>query len=207
MDMQTQDYIRDYLLRSVDSLNALAADSVNQDVMRQMAVVIADSMRQGGKLLIAGNGGSAGDSQHIAGEFLSRLMYDRPALPAIALTVDTSVITAIGNDYAFDTIFERQILGLGRPGDVFLGISTSGSSKNILRGLAAARQQGLTTLGFAGQAVSPMHDLCDYILAVPSRATPIIQQMHIVAAHIICALVELDHFPRQAVREPECLVP
>lgn len=198
MDIQAKDYIREYLLRSVDSLNALAADSVTQEIMQQMGRVIADAMERGGKLLIAGNGGSAGDSQHIAGEFLSRLMYDRPALPAIALTVDTSVITAISNDYSFETVFERQIMALGKPGDVFLAISTSGTSKNIIRGLAAARQQGLTTLGFSGQAVSPMHDLCDYVLAVPSRATPIIQQMHIVAAHIICALVELDRFPQKA---------
>lgn len=206
MDVQAKDYIREYLLRSVDSLNALAADSVNQEIMEKMAIVIADAMQRGGKLLIAGNGGSAGDSQHIAGEFLSRLMYDRPALPAIALTVDTSVITAIGNDYSFETIFERQIMALGRPGDVFLAISTSGSSKNILRGLEAARHQGLTTLGFSGQAISPMHSMCDHVLAVPSRDTPIIQQMHIVAAHIICALVERDRFPRQPTQDRECLL-
>lgn len=198
MDIQAKDYIREYLLRSADSLSVLAEDSVNQGIMQQMADVIADAMGRGGKLLIAGNGGSAGDSQHIAGEFLSRLMYDRPALPAIALTVDTSVITAIGNDYGFETVFERQIVGLGRPGDVFLAISTSGTSKNIIKGLAAARQQGLTTLGFSGQAVSPMHGMCDYVLAVPSHSTPIIQQMHIVAAHIICALVERDRFPQKA---------
>jgi D-sedoheptulose 7-phosphate isomerase len=196
--MQAKDYISEYLLQSVDSLNALATDSVGQRIMYQMGSVIADAMQRGGKLLIAGNGGSAGDSQHIAGEFLSRLMYDRPALPAIALTVDSSVITAISNDYNFETIFERQIMALGRPGDVFLAISTSGASKNIIRGLAAARQQGLSTLGFSGQTMSPMHDMCDYILAVPSHVTPIIQQMHIVAAHIICALVELDRFPQQA---------
>lgn len=156
----------------------------------QVSELMAGALRAGGKLLFAGNGGSAGDAQHIAGEFVSRLNFDRAPLAALALTVDTSVLTAIGNDYGYERVFERQVLALGRPGDVFVGISTSGRSPNIIRALEAARGIGLHTVGFCGEGETAMTPLCDLTVAAPSRSTPLIQQVHIVAAHAICGLVE-----------------
>ena len=156
------------------------------------------SLRNGGKLLTCGNGGSAGDAQHIAGEFVSRLNYDRAPAAAIALTTDTSVITAIGNDYGYEHVFERQVLALGRPGDVLLAISTSGRSPSILKAMQAARECGLVVVGFTGKTGGAMPPLGDLMLHVPSDATPLIQQIHITAAHIVCGLVEERLFPRGA---------
>src|SRR6185295_18040517 len=133
--------------------------------------------RAGNKLLLAGNGGSAADAQHIAGEFLSRLNFDRNPLPAIALTTDTSVLTAIGNDYGFEKAFERQVRGLGRAGDVFIAISTSGASPNILAALKAARELGVVTIGFTGNREGAMTGLCDLCLVAPTPETPLIQQL------------------------------
>ena len=144
--------------------------------------------------MLAGNGGSAADAQHIAAEFLSRFTMDRKPLPAIALTTDTSVLTAVGNDYGFDRVFERQIRGLGMRGDVFIAISTSGQSPNILAALTAARELGITTVGMTGAKTSPMIALCDLSLIAPSEETAIVQQIHIVAAHIMCGLVERELF-------------
>ena len=183
-------YVTDYLGHSVAAMNAFAADVALQDVLIRMADATSASMRAGGKLLIAGNGGSAADAQHIAGEFISRLMFDHPPLPAIALTTDA-------NDYGYEQVFERQVIALGRKGDVFLGISTSGNSPNVIRALSAARAQGVTTLGFTGQGGGKMVELCDMLLPAPSAWTPIIQQIHITAAHIYCALIERSMFPRQ----------
>lgn len=154
---------------------------------------IARILREGGKLLIAGNGGSAADAQHVAAEFLSRFGFDRNPLPAIALTTDTSVLTAIGNDYGFERVFERQVRGLGRKDDAFLAISTSGRSANVLAALHAAREIGMTTIGFCG-AAGEMHALCDLFLAVPSNETALIQQIHITAFHAICGIVEQELF-------------
>jgi D-sedoheptulose 7-phosphate isomerase len=150
--------------------------------------------RQGGKLLIAGNGGSAADAQHIAGEFVSRMNFDRSPLPAIALTTDGSVLTAISNDYGFEHVFGRQIRGLGRRGDVFLAISTSGSSPNILYALEAARQIDVTTIGFTGSRGVEMASLCDLAIIVPSDVTRLIQEVHITAAHVLCELIEASLF-------------
>ena len=190
-----QQYMADYLAQSLAAMQAFAADAASHAVMHAMAEAIAGSLRQGGKLLVAGNGGSAGDAQHIAGEFVSRLMYDRAPLAALALTVDSSAITAIGNDYGFTHIFERQVRALGRPGDVLLGISTSGRSANIVAALEAARAGGLRTLGFAGQDPAAMGNLCDILLTAPTPWTPVVQQIHITAGHIVCALVERAMFP------------
>ena len=156
------------------------------------------SLRNGGKLLTCGNGGSAGDAQHIAGEFVSRLNYDRAPAASIALTTDTSVITAIGNDYGYEHVFERQVLALGRPGDVLMAISTSGRSPSILKAMQAARERGMVVVGFTGKTGGSMPPLGDLMLHVPSDATPLIQQIHITAAHIICGLVEERLFPRGA---------
>ncbi len=191
-------YVADYLAETVASVARFAADEAATDMLFRMADATSRAMRDGGKLLIAGNGGSAADAQHIAGEFISRLMYDRAPLPAIALTTDTSAITATGNDYGYEHVFERQVLGLGQRGDVFLGISTSGNSPNLLRALDAARARGLTTLGFSGAGGGRMRDRTDLLLAAPSDHTPIIQQIHIVAAHVFCALVERALCPAPA---------
>jgi D-sedoheptulose 7-phosphate isomerase len=175
---------------SRESLDAAIGDPLLLATMERIAEVMIGAFRAGNKLLIAGNGGSAADAQHIAGEFLSRLNFDRNPLPAIALSTDTSVLTAVGNDYGFDKVFERQVRGLGCAGDVFLAISTSGRSPNILAALEAARNARITTIGFTGQAQSPMVPLCDLCLKVPSLSTPLIQQIHITAAHAICGAVE-----------------
>jgi D-sedoheptulose 7-phosphate isomerase len=176
--------------KSRETLDAAIEDVTMRKAMMDIADVMIKSFRTGNKLLVAGNGGSAADAQHIAGEFLSRLNFDRNPLPAVALSTDTSVLTAIGNDYGFDRVFERPLRGLGRTGDVFLAISTSGRSPNILAALHAARELGITTVGFTGSAASPMVGLCDLCLRVPSGITPFIQQIHIVAAHAICGVVE-----------------
>jgi len=185
-----RDYLDDYVAQTLAATQAFAADRAGQDALIAMAEAVMASLRGGGKLLVAGNGGSAADAQHIAGEFVGRLMYDRAPLPAIALTTDSSNLTAIANDYGYDAVFERQVLGLGAPGDVFLGISTSGRSGNVVRALHAARARGLVTLGFVGLAAGTMDELCDHLFRAPSSWTPLIQQIHIVAAHLVCALVE-----------------
>ena len=188
--------ILDYLVRSRDTLQASIDDPAFVAVIRDIVEVTAIAIGDGRKLLLAGNGGSAADAQHLAGEMLSRLNYDRAPAAALALTTDTSVLTAIGNDYGYDRLFERQILGLGRPGDVFIAISTSGRSPNILRAIDAAREQRILTVGFTGRTGGEMPSRCDLCLRAPSDSTPLIQQIHITAGHIICGLVEERLFSR-----------
>ena len=183
-------FIADWLAQSLAATTAFAADQEAAATLVGMADAIAAALRQGGKLLIAGNGGSAADAQHIATEFVVRNLYDRAPLAALALTTDSSALTATGNDFGFDHVFERQVQALGRPGDVLLGISTSGRSPNVVLALQAARAGGLVTLGFAGAAGGPMAEWCDLLLRAPGALTPIIQQVHIIAAHIVCSLVE-----------------
>jgi D-sedoheptulose 7-phosphate isomerase len=166
--------------------------------VREIAALIEAAVREGNKLLIAGNGGSAADAQHIAAEFLSRFGFDRHPLPAIALSTDTSVLTAIGNDYGYEHVFERQLRGIGRKGDVFLAISTSGRSPNVLAALRAAREIGIATIGFTGAQDMTMRSLCDLCFSAPCVETALIQQVHIVAAHAVCALVERALFPKPA---------
>jgi D-sedoheptulose 7-phosphate isomerase len=193
-----QDFIDAYLAESATALAAFQADPTFRATMTRMGETITAALRAGGKLLIAGNGGSAADAQHIAGEFVSRLFFDRAPMAAIALTVDSSAITATANDYGFERVFERQVLALGQAGDVLLGISTSGRSSNILRGFAAAREKGLVSLGFTGADGGPMRDACSLLLEAPSIKTAIVQQVHITAIHIVCGLVERAMFPEQA---------
>jgi D-sedoheptulose 7-phosphate isomerase len=183
-------YVDDYLRRSAAALETVVADAQFRTTIAAVAAVIAKALGGNGKLLLAGNGGSAADAQHLAAEFLSRFVSDRRPLPAIALTTDSSVLTAIGNDYGFDHVFERQVRGLGQPGDVFLAISTSARSRNVLAALRAARAVNVTTIGFTGKNPGEMAGLCDHCLCAPSDETAIIQQIHIVAGHAICGLVE-----------------
>jgi D-sedoheptulose 7-phosphate isomerase len=198
--MNTADtqFVADWLAQSLAATTAFAADAEATATLGAISDDIAAALRQGGKLLIAGNGGSAADAQHIAAEFVSRMNYDRAPLAAIALTTDSSALTATGNDYGFVHVFARQVQALGRPGDVLLGISTSGRSPNVLLALQAARERGLVTHGFAGAEGGPMAAQCDRLLRAPSSTTAIIQQIHIIAAHIVCSLVERTLCPRAA---------
>ena len=192
----TLDFVAAQIAETHRNIAAMAADATLQKATDAAATACIASLRRGGKILLAGNGGSAADAQHMAGEYVSRFMYDRPGLAAIALTTDTSILTAIGNDYGYEKLFSRQIQALGRAGDVFVGYSTSGTSPNILRGFETARATGLTCIGFTGNRGGPLHDLCDIVLAVPSADTPKIQEGHFVLGHIVCALVERAMFPR-----------
>ncbi|HTV45985.1 MAG TPA: SIS domain-containing protein [Stellaceae bacterium] len=187
--------ITNYLVRSRDVIQAAIDDPAFGNTVAAIAERVGDALGDGKKLLIAGNGGSAGDAQHIAGEFLSRLNYDRAPAAALALTTDTSVLTAIGNDYGYERVFERQILGLGVADDVFMAISTSGRSPNILRAIDAAHDRGLAVVGLTGRSGGQMAGRCDLCLHAPSDSTTFIQQIHITAAHIICGLVEARLFP------------
>jgi D-sedoheptulose 7-phosphate isomerase len=189
-------FVGEWLSQSAAATAAFAADDTAAAALIAIADAIARALRQGGKLLLAGNGGSAADAQHIAGEFVCRMNYDRPPMAAVALHADTSSLTATGNDYGFEFIFERQVLALGRAGDVLLAISTSGSSPNILRALQAARSRGMATIGFTGKEGGVMAAYCDWLLRAPASVTPLVQQLHIVAAHIVCSLVERALYPR-----------
>jgi D-sedoheptulose 7-phosphate isomerase len=188
--------VLDYLGRSRDVIQAAIDDPAFADTIRDIVEVTATALDKGHKLLLAGNGGSAADAQHLAGEMLSRLYYDRAPVAAIALTTDTSVLTAIGNDYGYERLFERQILGLGCAGDVFVAISTSGRSANILRAIDAAKTKKIITVGLTGRTGGEMSSRCDICLHAPSDSTPLIQQIHITAGHVICGLVEERLFPR-----------
>jgi len=180
---------------TVQNLDLMSADDKLLELIGKVASICVTALKTNNKVLFAGNGGSAADSQHLAGELVSRFHYDRPALPAFALTTDTSVLTAIGNDYGYEHLFARQIAGVGIAGDVFFGISTSGHSPNILNALRVAREKELITIGFTGKSGGEMPDLCDYCLHVPSDSTPRIQEGHIVMGHIICCLIEQQMFP------------
>jgi D-sedoheptulose 7-phosphate isomerase len=189
-----------FIEKELSKLAVLVADiQADKALLNQVATcaqIIVETLHNGGKVLIAGNGGSAADAQHIAGEFVSRFHYDRPGLAAIALTTDTSILTAIGNDYGYERLFSRQVQALGREGDVFIGISTSGNSANVVAAFKEAQQLKLKTIGFTGAAGGKMVDLCDITLRMPSLETPKIQEGHIAIGHIICGLVEAAIFPR-----------
>lgn len=194
MTDRTERRIVDTLEQTRDLMQASLRDADLLDAVAQGAAALTRTLRAGGKLLIAGNGGSAADAQHIAGEIVGRFLFDRAPLAAIALTTDTSILTAVANDYGFDHVYERQVRGLGRPGDLFLGISTSGNSASILRACAAARDMGLTTLGFTGAGGGRMAEACDILVRVPSERTFLIQQVHITLGHILCLLAEEEIF-------------
>lgn len=155
--------------------------------------LVTQTLLAGGKILLAGNGGSAADAQHIAAELAGRYVKERKALPGIALTVDTSAMTAIGNDYGFDHIFSRQLEAMARPDDLFIAISTSGNSKNILHALNTAKELGCKTLGLSGRDGGQMNELCDLNIVVPDQVTARIQEMHILIGHIFCNAVDLNY--------------
>jgi len=164
----------------------------------QVSKMMVESFQKGSKVLLFGNGGSAADSQHIAAEFVGRFAFDRPPLAALALSVNTSCVTAIGNDYGFDLVFARQLEALAKPGDVAIGISTSGNSLNVLQGLAAAKKLGLHTVALAGCTGGKMKNAADFCICAPSNETPRIQECHILVGHIISELVEATIFHEQS---------
>jgi D-sedoheptulose 7-phosphate isomerase len=186
----SKDPIAAHLALSRDALERAGADAGLHEVARRIADVVAASLRGGHKLLLAGNGGSAADAQHIAAEIVGRYRKDRPAYAAIALTTDTSALTAIGNDYGFEQVFSRQVEGLGKRGDVLLALSTSGRSPNILAALKTARQSGLITVGFTGANGVGLAASCDHLLVAPSEDTAVVQQIHMAFAHGICDVIE-----------------
>jgi D-sedoheptulose 7-phosphate isomerase len=183
------------LLDSIRAKEALRQSAL--DVVLDMADLLARAFRGGHRLFLFGNGGSAADAQHLAAEFVNRFQMERIALPALALTPDSSVLTSIGNDRAFEDIFLRQLQALAQPGDVALGISTSGTSPNVLKALRWARENGVHTLGLAGAERTEMGVCCDLLVRVPSPLTPRIQECHITVGHILCGLVETILFGQE----------
>ena len=197
--------VQKQLAQSIATLQAVLADSRLSDTLVTAAELTARAMQSGHKLLVAGNGGSAADAQHLVAEFVVRLTVDRPALRAIALTTDSSILTAAGNDYGFDRLFSRQLEALGQPGDVFLGISTSGNSKNILNALHQAKKIGIATIGLTGNDGGLMRPLCDHNIVIPSAITMNIQESHLALEHIFCMLVERFLFGQDFDTKPQIL--
>ena len=189
-DGSLTDPIAAHLQRSLEAMTRVANDAALLATTHRIADATIAALRSGRKLLIAGNGGSAADAQHIAAEIVGRYKQNRPSWPALALTTDTSALTAIANDFGFETIFARQIEGLGQRGDIFWGLSTSGRSPNILAAFKAARAAGLVTVGFTGTAGTALSAHCDHLFVAPSDDTPCIQQIHLAAAHAICDAIE-----------------
>ena len=180
-------FVEEYCLKVAENFERLKGLST---AIHEAAEAICKALRDGQKVMLCGNGGSAADAQHIAAELMGRFLADRSPLPAVALTTDTSALTAIGNDYAFDEIFARQVRGLGRADDVLVGISTSGNSRNVIRALEVARELGMLTIGLTGENGGDMRALCDLAICVPSSQTNHVQEMHIAVGHMICAIVE-----------------
>ena len=191
-----KDYIQQQISEAQNIMSLMLEDTDLCNNLSRAANACIECYQQGGKVLLAGNGGSAADAQHIAGELVSRFAFDRPGLAAMALTTDTSILTAIGNDYGYEKLFARQVQANGNKGDIFIGYSTSGQSPNILLALEEARARGLVTIGFTGNRGGGMSDLCDYPLEVPSGDTPKIQEGHLVIGHILCGLIEDKIFTR-----------
>jgi D-sedoheptulose 7-phosphate isomerase len=190
LSQNSENPIGDHLARSLAALELAVKDASLLAAARKIAEVVTATLRGGNKLLIVGNGGSAADAQHIAAEIVGRYKHDRPAYAAIALTTDTSALTAIANDYGFEQVFARQIAGLGRRGDALLALSTSGRSPNILAALTTARERGIVAIGMTGKRGESLGALCDHLLVAPSDDTPVIQQIHLAVAHGICEAIE-----------------
>ena len=184
--------IKDYLNRHIAVIQSLSSE--HSVAIEAMIEAIVASLRSGGKLLVMGNGGSAADAQHFAAEFVGRFLMERKALPAIALTTDTSILTAIGNDYGFDEVFNRQVEALANAGDIVVGISTSGNSDNVIKALMTARDKGCQTVGLLGRDGGKIAGMVDINLTVPSQETPRIQEAHQLIIHIVCDLVERGIF-------------
>jgi D-sedoheptulose 7-phosphate isomerase len=190
--------VRESIQSSIAAKQRLLGDEKLIATVSRVAEILINAFQAGNKALLFGNGGSAADAQHIAAEFVGRFAFDRPALPALALSVNTSCITAIGNDYGFDLVFSRQIEALGRRGDVAIGISTSGGSPNVLRAMATAKKMGLHTVGLTGSSTKALADVADHCICAPATETPRIQECHILIGHIISELVEQTIFHEES---------
>ena len=200
-----RDLIKRQLAQSIATMTAVLEDESIHEATVEAGRLTADAMKAGRKLMICGNGGSAADSQHLVAEFVSRLTVDRPALRALALTTDTSILTAIGNDYSYDNVFERQVEALGMPGDVLLAISTSGNSKNCLKALRMARAMGIHTVSYTGHGGGGMKEFSDISVIVPSKTTMNIQESHLALEHIFCMVVERFYFGMDFDKRPQVL--
>lgn len=190
-----KNYIKDQIKKSYETKQAI----YNNDVLLEKIVQVAQACvaiykNSTNKTILAGNGGSAADAQHIAAELVGRYGFDRPSLPSLALTTDTSNLTAIGNDYGYDKVFSRQLEGMGQSGDIFIGISTSGNSQNIINAFDVAKQKGITTVALVGRDGGEMAKMADMAIVVPSESTPRIQESHILIGHIICDIIEKEIF-------------
>jgi len=183
--------------QSIEVKQKILADEELLKTIGDVAETCIGAFRIGNKVLFCGNGGSAADAQHLAAEFSGRFYYDRPPLPSEALHVNTSFLTAVANDYSFDEVYARLLRGIGKQGDVLIGLSTSGNSKNILRAFEVARESGIITVGMTGESGGNMRNLCDFLINVPSKDTPRIQESHIMIGHIICEIVESSLFPKE----------
>ena len=188
-------FIRNELFQTKDLIEIILLDTSFQENVLKIANICIKSLKSGGKIIFCGNGGSAADSQHLAAELVSRFNFDRPALSAIALTTDTSALTAIGNDYGYERVFSRQLEALGREGDVLFGFSTSGRSKNILLAFEQAKKMKITTVGMLGIDGRDIGGISDEQINIPSSYTPKIQEGHICIGHIICGVIEELMFP------------
>lgn len=200
-----KELVQKQLAQSITTMQAVLADTAIVETIVSIGELTAAAMKAGKKLLVAGNGGSAADAQHLVAEFVVRLTVNRPALRAIALTTDSSILTATGNDFGFDRLFERQVEALGQPGDVFLGISTSGNSTNIIKALEQAHKMGITTIGFSGNGGGQMRCLCNYNVVIPSAVTMNIQESHLALEHIFCMVVERCMFGADFETRPQIL--
>lgn len=194
MDSALTDFIERELAGSQATITALYRDTAYRQALAAVAALYVERLRADNTLMFAGNGGSAADAQHIAGELVSRFHFDRPGLRAIALSTDTSIMTAIGNDYGYDRLFARQVEALGRPGDVLTVLSTSGNSANVLKAVEAAQARGITVVGMTGGTGGKLAAMCDHVLIAPSAITPQIQECHLVSYHLLCALIEARLF-------------
>ncbi|MCX7634272.1 MAG: D-sedoheptulose 7-phosphate isomerase [Syntrophales bacterium] len=194
--------MEDIIIKIFRESSELKETFLNENLLKVVQVVdaVTQALKGGNKLLLFGNGGSAADAQHLAAEFVNRFLIERPPLPAIALSTDTSIITSIGNDYDFSEIFSKQIRAIGNAGDVAWGISTSGRSPNVVKGLQQARKMGLITIGLTGGDGGEIGPIVDYWLNVPSNSTPRIQEVHITVGHVVCQLVDLKLFQRPDIK-------
>ena len=197
MEKSLRSFINQEIEKSINTFTSILS---NEKLLSQVEACVDEiclALGNKNKVLLAGNGGSAADAQHIAGEFVSRFNYDRPGLAAFALTVDTSILTAIGNDYGYEKLFSRQVQAVSVPGDIFWAYSTSGKSANIIAAMETAKKTGLKVIGFTGKNGWIRPELVDFSIEIPSTETPKVQEGHLLLGHIICGLVELKVFPRE----------
>jgi D-sedoheptulose 7-phosphate isomerase len=183
-------YIEKNIMESIDAKTKLLENEALMEMIENVALECIDAYRRGNKVLVCGNGGSASDAQHLVGELVGRYMKERDGIPAIALTANSTVVTAIANDYDYESVFSKQVRAYGNKGDVLIGISTSGNSKNVVKAFKEAHDIGIKTVGFTGKTGGKMKDYSDFLLNMPSDSTPRIQEMHIMVIHIICGLIE-----------------